>query len=300
MAGSSPGSPPPRPQRRGQAILAAALRLARTASENAVERSGSTPPVAVGFGTAGVVDPTGRRIRSATSALPGWADTDVADAAEQEFQVPATVLGDVQAFLAGESAHGVARGASVAVAVMAGTGIGGAVLVDGRVLRGAGGAAGHVGHVPVPGAELRPCPCGASGHVEALAAGPAMTAEAQRRLPGHDIPDLQAAAALARAGHGEARAAIEAGGAALGVALAGVIALLDPDLVVLGGGAAAAGPWFEAGLREALTRNALPLLTRVPVVRSSMDADAVLIGAAVEARTLLAHPASTERNEVVL
>ncbi|RKE23696.1 ROK family protein [Streptomyces sp. TLI_171] len=267
------------------AVLAAALRLARLAAEEGTGLLGAAP-VAAGFGTAGVVDARGRRIVAATSALPGWAGTDLAAAAERELRLPATVLNDVQAFLAGECAAGAARRTEVAVGVMAGTGIGGAVAVGGRLLRGAHGAAGHLGHLPVPGAEGIACPCGATGHVEALAAGPAMTAEARHLLPDHHLPDLHAVAALAKAGDQVARFVLRSGGHALGTALAGVVAAVDPDVVVLGGGAAASGPWYEAGLRAALVAHTLPLLAGVRVVRSALDADAVLIGAAAEARRL--------------
>ncbi|GLW57476.1 ROK family protein [Kitasatospora phosalacinea] len=267
----------------GAAVLAAALRLAVLAAEEGTALGAA--PVAVGFGTAGVVDARGREIVAATSALPGWAGTELAAAAERELRLPATVLNDVQAFLSGECAAGAARHTGVAVGVMAGTGIGGAVAVGGRVLRGAHGAAGHLGHLPVPGAEGTACPCGATGHVESLAAGPAMAAEARRRLPYRHLPDLRAVAALAKAGDPVARSVLHSGGYALGTALAGVVAALDPDVVVLGGGAAAAGPWYETGLRAALAVHTLPLLADVRVVRSALDADAVLIGAAAEART---------------
>ncbi|RAJ36824.1 glucokinase [Kitasatospora sp. SolWspMP-SS2h] len=269
----------------GAAVLAAALRLARLAAQEGAALGAA--PVAVGFGTAGVVDAHGREIVAATSALPGWAGTELAAAAERELRLPATVLNDVQAFLAGECAAGAARHTEVAVGVMAGTGIGGAVAVGGRLLRGAHGAAGHLGHLPVPGAEGTTCPCGAAGHVEALAAGPAMAAEARHRLPHRHLPDLRAVAALAKAGDPVAQSVLHSGGYALGTALAGVVAGLDPDVIVLGGGATASGPWYETGLRAALAVHTLPLLAGVRVVRSALDADAVLIGAAAEARTLV-------------
>ncbi|MFF4650862.1 ROK family protein [Streptomyces sp. NPDC001380] len=271
------------------AVLATALRLARAVRDAAADR-GAAAPAAAGVGTAGVVGPDGRTVAAATSALPGWAGTAVADRFEEALGVPATVLGDVQAFLAGEAAAGAARGAHLAVAAMAGTGIGGAVAVGGRVLRGASGAAGHLGHVPVPGAEGRPCPCGRDGHVEALASGPAMAAGVRRLRPGLPVPDLRAAARLARDGDPAAAGVLRAGGEALGTALAGVVAVLDPDVVVLGGGVLAAGPWYADALRSALARHTLPLLRAVPVVQSVLDADAVLLGAAAEARAALADP----------
>lgn len=268
-----------------QAVLATVVHLARAVSEAAAGQ-GAAAPVAVGIGTAGVVDPQGRTVVAATSALAGWAGTPVADHVEDALGVPAAVLGDVQAFLAGESAAGAARGARSAVAVMAGTGIGGAVAVNGRVLRGAGGAAGHLGHIPVPGAERLPCPCGRQGHVEAVASGPAMTEAARRRLPGRRIDDLRSVARLAHDGVPEAIAILESGGTAAGVALAGVVAALDPDVVVLGGGVLSAGPWYGGALRAAVAAHTLPLLRGVAVRHCVLGADAVLLGAAAEADAL--------------
>lgn len=282
------------------AVLGTAVRLARRVI--AAAEGGAESPVAVGVGTAGVVDTTGRRIIAATSALPGWAGTEAADAVEAELGLPTTLLGDVQAFLCGELAAGAADAVHDCVAVMAGTGIGGAVAVGGRLLRGAHGAAGHLGHTESAGAAGRTCPCGAEGHVEAVASGPAMTAEARRLLPGHRIPDLQAVGGLARAGVPEAVAVLDAGGAALGRALAGVVSTLDPQAVVIGGGVLSVGPWYARALRAALAEHTLPLLRQVPVRGSALGGNAVLVGAAAQALAEYGRPVvrdshATEQHE---
>ncbi|MFI0899030.1 ROK family protein [Streptomyces sp. NPDC020983] len=263
----------------GPAVLATALRLARQALAEA-----AAVPVAVGVGSAGVVDAAGRTVTAATSALPGWAGTPVADAFEGGFGVPATVLGDVQAFLAGELAAGAARGCGSAVAVMAGTGIGGAVAVGGAVVRGAHGAAGHLGHVGVGAAAGLVCPCGAAGHVEAVASGPAMAVRARGLLPDRSIAGLPDVSALARAGVAEARQVLFQGGAALGAAVAGVVSVLDPEVVVLGGGVLASGPWFPQAVADGVRAHTLPSLAGVRVSASSLGGAAVLVGAAAEAR----------------
>ncbi|MFC9343920.1 ROK family protein [Streptomyces sp. NPDC057020] len=235
-------------------------------------------PAAIGVGTAGVVAPDGRSIAFATEALPGWSGTPLASLLEAALGAPTVLSGDVQAFLAGELAHGAARGARSAVAVMAGTGIGGAVAVDGTVLRGSHGAAGHLGHLPVPAAAGHSCPCGATGHVEAVASGPAMTASMPPRPA--PVTDLRGVAAAAAEGDDAARQILRDGGRALGSALAGVVNMLDPDVVVLAGGVFDSGPWYEEGLRAELALQTLPLLREVPLLRSSLAGDAVLIGAA--------------------
>ncbi|MGW6485737.1 ROK family protein [Streptomyces sp. NPDC055056] len=274
------------------AVVAAAARVAGIVRATAEAQGRSL--ASAGVGTAGVVGPDGRTIIAATDVLPGWAGTPLATLLEHELDLPVTVLGDVQAFLAGELAAGAAAGARTAVGVMAGTGIGGAVAVDGRVLVGGRGAAGHIGHVPAPGAEKLLCPCGRSGHVEAVASGPAMTRILRAATPdGQAAPaDLRAVAACAAAGDERARAVLIRGGTALGVALAGIVSALDPDVVVLAGGVLQSGGWYEDALRVALAAHTLPLLSEVPVTAAVLGADAVALGAAVHAdASLLPIPA---------
>jgi glucokinase len=263
------------------AVVATAAALARAALDEA------GPVRSAGLGTAGVVAPDGRTIAHATDALPGWAGTPVADRLEGLLSLPVTVLGDVQAFLAGEAAAGAARGARTAVGVMAGTGVGGAVLVEGAVLRGATGAAGHLGHVGVPGAEGERCPCGRTGHVEAVASGPAMTGLFARARPEADAADLRAVARLAAAGDEDAVRVLTRGGHALGVALAGVVATLDPEVVVVAGGVLDSGPWYLRALETSLNAATLPSLAGVRVCRAALGSAAVLVGAAHAGR----HPA---------
>lgn len=251
--------------------------------------------VAIGVGTAGVVSPDGRSIAAATEALPGWAGTPLATLLEDALSAPTSLIGDVQAFLAGELAAGAALGARGAVGVMAGTGIGGAIAVEGVVVRGRHGAAGHIGHLPVAAAEGHRCPCGARGHVEAVASGPAMTA-LLRREPAHaGVRDLRAVAAAAAGGDEAARAVLRRGGEALGAALAGVVNTVDPDVVVLAGGVLDAGPWYEAALRAELSALALPLLSGTRVVRAALGADAVLLGAVGRAAAV---PPTARENSV--
>ncbi|TDD07771.1 ROK family protein [Nonomuraea deserti] len=182
----------PTPARQGRhAVVDTVTRLARELGLDGV--------AAVGVGTAGVVDPGGRTIVGATDAIRDWAGTPLARLLEAALGVPVVVRNDVQAFLAGELAVSTWR---TALGVTVGTGIGGAVAVDGVVVRGAHGAAGHLGHVPVPEAEGLRCACGGTGHVEAVAGGPAMTARLEA-VSGHGAePDDLTAPPEADSGHG--------------------------------------------------------------------------------------------------
>ncbi|MEO3796129.1 ROK family protein [Nonomuraea sp. B10E15] len=254
------------------AVVRAAARLARELGLDGV--------TCAGVGTAGVVDPAGRKIAGATDAIRDWAGTPLAQLLETELDLPVLVRNDVHAFLAGELAGSPWR---AALGVTVGTGIGGALALDGRVVTGVRGAAGHVGHVPVPEAAGLACSCGAEGHVEAVASGPAMTAALDRERGRGLRADLRRVVGAAGEGDADALGVLARGGRALGRALAGVVNVWDPDVVILGGGVLAAGELYLAPLRAALAAGVLPVLADVPVVTARLGDDAVLVGAAAAA-----------------
>lgn len=193
--------------------------------------------------------------------------------------LPVTVVNDVHAHGLGEASYGAGRGCDSVLAVAVGTGIGGAFVAGGSLLTGPHAAAGHVGHVPSPPAGDLPCTCGAVGHLEAFASGPALVRELRRRT-GREVADLREVAALAAEGDPGATALLHDGGVAVGAVIGGLVNVLDPGVVVVGGGVAeVGGPWWKA-LVDATRREVLPVLARVPVVRSELGGDAALLGAA--------------------
>lgn len=234
-------------------------------------------PVSYGAGVAGVVDAAGR-VRSATDSIDGWDGTDVAGILTASTGLPGRVVNDVHALAVGEAAYGAGTGCTDVVAVAVGTGIGGGVISGGRLLTGASGAAGHLGHLPVAQADGLACPCGASGHVEAVASGPAITADyaavTRRRVHG-----LEQVAAAAAAGDRHAQAALHHAGTALGTVLGGLINTFDPQVVIVGGGAAVPALLRAAVLAARVA--AMPIRAQVPVVPAMLGADAALYGAAV-------------------
>ncbi|AKH85878.1 glucokinase [Streptomyces sp. CNQ-509] len=252
------------------------------------------PYAAVGVGSAGVIDAAAGTVLSATAALPGWAGTALRDELGRRLGVPVAVDNDVHAHALGETWRGAAAGRTHVLLVAAGTGIGGSLVLDGRPLRGARSAAGHLGHLPVPAAAGRPCTCGGTGHAEAVAAGPAMAAEYHRRAgeaAGGDPAGgrgLAVVAERAAAGDTAAVAVLAEGAAALGEAVGGLVNALDPELVLVTGGVSRCGPVWWRPLRAAITTTALPLLSDVPVVPGELGDDAALLGAARLAREAIA------------
>jgi glucokinase len=246
---------------------------------------------AVGIGTAGVVDVAGGTIVSATDTFPGWPGTSVASGVRDRLAasgaVPVFVENDVDAHAAGESWRGAAAGARSALLVAVGTGVGGAVVLDGRPLRGAHHLAGELGHMPVPGADGLPCTCGRPGHLEAVAAGPAIH---RRYLALGGDPDARDARdVVARAQRDDALAdqVVRESATALGRAIAGVVTVLDPEIVVVGGGVAGSGdPWWPA-LDRSLRAEVVDVLAGLPLCRAALGGSAAIIGAARGAWDLL-------------
>ncbi|MFF0341522.1 ROK family protein [Kribbella sp. NPDC004875] len=226
--------------------------------------------VALGIGSAGVVDPASKRVLAATDQLADWVGTDLGALGER-FGVPAVAMNDVHAHAVGE-----ALDTTSMLFLAVGTGIGGAYVVDGSVLFGAHAVAGHAGHVPSVYADREPCTCGGRGHLEAVASGPALVAQYRRRTQ-VDVTDLRE---VAQRGDRVAAEVIEFGGTAVGSALGGLVNMLDPETVVVGGGVAGLGAvWWDA-LRAEFRREVLPRLADVPVSAARLGNDAALIGAA--------------------
>ena len=253
------------------AVMAEALGMARALTADRA-------PVGVGIGSAGVIDTDTGTVRSATDALPGWTGTDLRGTFHRELGLPVSVANDVHTHALGEHWRGAARDHECVLFVAAGTGVGGALLIDGDVRSGARSAAGHIGHVPVPEADGLACPCGANGHVEAVASGPAL--ERAHRVADGPVTRLEEVVEAAEGGDPSARAVLATGARALGTALAGVANVLDPDLIVVGGGVTAAGEHWWPHLRQGIADGTIPALRGLPVAASQLGADAALLGAA--------------------
>ncbi|NRQ39957.1 ROK family protein [Nonomuraea sp. NN258] len=226
-----------------------------------------------GIGTAGTVDPRGR-IASANDLIRGWAGTDVKGAAERALRLPAVVLNDCHAAGVAEARIGAARGARTALVVAVGTGIGGAVCVSGRVLTGATGSAGALGHLPAPTAAGVRCPCGGLDHIEAHASGPAIE-RAYLAATGRALP----LAEIGRLGS----PVITGAATLLGRVLAGAANLVDPDAIVVAGGVSMLGRALFEPLRAAYLAEALPGPSAAPLLPAALGADAGLVGAGLHA-----------------
>ncbi|MFD7621710.1 ROK family protein [Streptomyces sp. NPDC059802] len=251
---------------------------------------------ALGIAAAGVVDPRTGMVTSATDSIRGWAGTALGAGLADRTGYPVACDNDVRATAGPELAALTAdggpdradQGSLLFVAV--GTGVGGAIAVDGRMLHGAAGLAGHLGHLPSPEAAGLPCTCGAAGHLEVIASGPGIAAH-YARLTGAPVDRLETVAA--RAGQGDASAvrAITTGATATGQVLGGLANALGPDRVVVGGGVPRIGPLYGDALAAAFTAELMPPLRGLVPRAPLFGADAAVLGAAALTTALpLHHP----------
>jgi glucokinase len=238
---------------------------------------------AVGIGSAGPVDLPHGTVSPVN--IPVWRDYPLVRLVAGHPAVsgrPVTLAGDAVAMAAGEHLHGAARGAENALCMVVSTGVGGGLILGGRVLAGATGNAGHIGHISVE-MNGEACPCGGRGCVERMAGGPAIARHALAhgwRPTGADA-SAEAVAASARAGDAAALAAFARAGQALGAGIAATAALVEIDTVVIGGGVAEAGAVLFDPLRAWLSRYATLAFTRdIRVLPAQQGRHAGLVGAA--------------------
>jgi len=253
----------------------AILDAAADAVRQVVAAAGHAEIAGVGVGSAGAFDEHGV-VTHATEHLAGWPGTPVAAALSDRVGLPVRVVNDVHAAALGEVASGAPSRRFVFVAV--GTGIGGAIVSDGVLLRGASGMAGSVGHVRAATMRGRVCACGGEDHVEAFASGPGMELSFAERA-GVRMP-LREVARRARAGDPAAVEVIAAAATELGRSLAPAVTVVDPDAIVLGGGVSAIGPAWTAPLAAGLRAALRPPFSEVAVTVARAGVDAALLGAA--------------------
>ncbi|MFF0817955.1 ROK family protein [Rhodococcus sp. NPDC003318] len=177
-----------------------------------------------------------------------------------------------------EYRFGAGLGTEDQIGMIVSTGVGGGVLLGGRIAGGRTGNAGHIGHIVVPGAEDVPCVCGGVGCLEAVASGPSAVRWANDRgWPGATGLELSRAA---DAGDEVARAALHRAGTAVGTAIASTSAVLDLDLAVVGGGFGQAGAALWEPMRAAARRHARLTFNReLRIVPAALGGRATLIGA---------------------
>ena len=198
--------------------------------------NGIAPDAPVGIGTPGSPTRDGRIKNANSTCLNG---RSLRDDLVQRLARPVRIANDADCLALSEASDGAGAGANVVFAAILGTGVGGGIVVGGRLLQGPNGLAGEWGHNPLPWADADdgappPCYCGRHGCIEAWLSGPALALDHLRRTGvALDAPQIAHAAA---GGDGDCETSLRRYESRLARALAGIVNLLDPDVIVLGGG----------------------------------------------------------------
>jgi glucokinase len=255
----------------------------------AAEAEGRPAPSAIGVSSPGPLDPR-RGIVHQPPNLPGWDEVPLADRLSDALGLPAVLERDTKVAMLAEWRHGAAAGANHAIYVTVSTGIGGAIVVDGRLVDGPDSTAGEIGHLTV---ELDGPPDGegAPGHVEGIASGAALARDGVALIGRGEAPELArlaadgvtidaaAVCAAADAGDPACRALIDRAWSAIGATLSGLVNVLNPQVIVLGGAIADHRPDLRAAIREEIDRRAFPIpAARVRIEASRFGDNVSLVG----------------------
>lgn len=240
------------------------------------QQSGMKRPKRMGVGTPGTTNPkTGLLKNSNTLCLNG---KPLAEDLSRILGVEAVLANDANCCALAEATLGAAQGMKTVFGIILGTGVGGGIVVDGRVLMGAHGICGEWGHNPLRG-EDAPCHCGRSGCVEMVCAGPSLEKH-YASLTGKSLR-LPEIVALAEKGDKPAMATLERLCEKFSEALGAVINILDPDAVVIGGGVGNLDLLYTPEMRAAVQKHLFNDRFDTPLLRPTLGDSAGVFGAAM-------------------
>ncbi|MBT3336535.1 MAG: ROK family transcriptional regulator [Anaerolineae bacterium] len=262
---------------------------------------------AIGFGVPGPISSDAGMV-IAPPIMPGWDRFPIRDTLEELWQQPVSVNNDAELGALGEWAYGAGRGAQDLAYIKVGTGIGAGLLIDGRIYRGSTGSAGEIGHLTMDNEGPR-CTCGNRGCLEAFSGGHAIAQQAIdaiqngqhtqiSRIPLKDISAKDVASAAQR-GDLVAQQIMEEAGQHLGVAIAGLVNIFNPDMIVVGGGVAQIGDLFLEPVRKTVEQRSLPAAaTNVRITTALLGRRSSSLGAIVQALSIAVHNIAEGKDEL--
>lgn len=260
---------------------------------------------AVGIGVPGpVITEAGMVV--APPIMPGWDHYPIRTALEKMWECPVTLNNDAELGALGEWAYGAGRGEKNIAYIKVGSGIGAGLILNQQIYGGTTGAAGEIGHLTIE--ENGPlCSCGNRGCLEAFAGGHAIAKQGQAlvksgkrtilsELPVEKITAHEVAEA-ARRGDIHAQEILRRAGTFIGIAIAGLINLFNPSIVIIGGGVAQAGDLLTASIRQAVRERAMRASEQsVRITTGMLGRRSLLIGATVQAINVAIHSAAEQKN----
>ena len=285
-------------EHRGEIDIAAGpeavLRWMLDTGQELLEKNGLSPSdiIAVGIGLPGPVEHTTGRPAN-PPIMPGWDGFDVPGFVRNRLSVPVLVDNDVNIMALGERAFARPQTENL-VFIKVATGIGAGVISGGRLVLGAQGIAGDIGHVPIARGDGVACHCGNTGCLEAMASGPAIVRAL--RASGIEVANSAEVIDLVRQGQIDAIQAVRQAGRDLGEVLTACVSLLNPSVIVVGGHMAAVGEHLIAGVREIIYSRSTPLITsRLEIVQSAAGENAAILGASILAIHYALSPEGIDR-----
>ena len=279
----------------GPAILNRILDLASEILNYKSVKSGELVVKAIGIGSPGAIDHINGIVSSNTANLPGWGGTKIVESFESRFNLPTSVDNDANVFALAEAIFGSGRGARVILCYTLGTGIGGGIIIDGKVFHGVNNFAGELGHTIIE-IDGEPCTCGGHGCVEAYTAANGITKYAKElmeknpdsKLHECDIINPKTVNQAAQAGDPTALKVIERTGRYLGVAMSSLVAAINPDRIIIGGGISGMKDLLFGSIREEIkSRVFFYDHSPVEILSAGLGKDSGIIGAATLAMELI-------------
>ena len=246
----------------------------------------------IGFGFPGQVDYKSGVVRLAPN-IPGWVDVPIAKLIEDEFKIPTRVDNDVRCAALGELNYGAGKGCENLICITVGTGIGSGLIINGKLVRGASNAAGEIGHIKLQMHDGPICGCGDTGCMEAFASGPSIVAMAENYIRGGKSTKFREMAngaqitpyivgEAAKAGDPVAKRIFTIMGEYIGIGLASVVNLLNPEKIIVGGGVADAGDLLLNPMKQTLKDRAMKIAgDAVEIVPAQLGNTAGVIGASL-------------------
>ena len=246
----------------------------------------------IGIAAAGAIDSEKGLITSSPN-LPGWCDVPLRDIVKSKYGVDTFLINDASAAALGEHEFGAGRGVNNLIYLTVGTGIGGGIIIDGKLYLGPSGSAGEIGHMTIDVNGQR-CSCGNTGCLETLASGTAMAKEAIKRIKqgeksslteivGGKIENITAdtVEVAARGGDSLASEVISEAATYLGVGMVNLVNIFNPEMVIVGGGVAKMGDLLLNPARQVVQERAFQLPAQaVRIVQAQLGDDSGLLGAA--------------------
>jgi len=263
---------------------------------------------AIGVGVPGpIVSDAGMVL--APPIMPGWDRFPIRDTLVKMWGCPVSLSNDSELGALGEWAAGAGRGEQNLAYIKIGTGIGAGLLLEGQIYRGVTGSAGEIGHLTIE--ENGPlCACGNHGCLEAIAGGRAIAQQAReiaqkdQRTELANIKPIESitardVASAARLGDLAAQQILNRAGTYVGIAIAGVVNMFNPGMVIIGGGVAQSGDILLEPIRLAVQRRSLPAATRaVRITTAMLGRRSSSMGAIIQALTIASHQVA-DRKEVI-